>query len=267
MMRLASCMDAGTPVVREGDRVAASGRLVRNPDGDWFEPALPTTLVFGLDRGVAAPWQGAVRIAGADFDDLVDRHEDDTAVEGFAKVIGIWSHDQIRALRQMAPEDAPDGSPRWETPPCPAPAGGWPRIAGGDGDHNLHVDLGDLADTGAAVAVTTFRPSEDQAVLVVAAVDLNAVEAQLRPQLGELLCVVTSLWTKGELDAVRAHLQAHWDEWCLYGLGPLTGEDGQTFMTAQLTRVLPEIADWASSVPRGILALDPWLRPVAGLHQ
>ena len=36
------------------------------------------------------------------------------------------------------------------------------------GDIWLDFDLGDLQDTGAAVAVTLFRPSEDQAVLVVA---------------------------------------------------------------------------------------------------
>jgi hypothetical protein len=126
--------------------------------------------------------------------------------------------------------------------------------------HNLDYDLGDLADTGAAVAVTTFRPSEDQAVLVVAAADRDAVEAQLRLQLGDLLCVVTSRWTKAELDAVRAHLHARWEEWNLYQLGPSNGEDGQTCMTTGLTRVLPEIANWAASLPGGILALEPWLR-------
>jgi hypothetical protein len=96
-------------------------------------------------------------------------------------------------------------------------------------------------------------------VLVVAAADCDAVEAQLRPQLGDLLCVVTSRWTEAELDAIRAHLTAHWEEWNLYGLGPLNGDDGQTRMAAQLTRVLPEIADWATSLARGILALAPWL--------
>jgi len=251
-------------VVRDGDRVGASGRLVRNPDGDWFEPALPRTLIGGLERRVAAPWRGAVRIAGAGFDDLTNRFEHDGAVEGVATITGTWSHDQLRAIRQAAPENAPHQYPRWDTPPCPPPAGGWPHLnwepgTWGRGEHNLDYDLGDLADTGAAVAVTTFRPSEDQAVLVVAAADRDAVEARLRPQLGDLLCVVTSRWTKAELDAVRAHLHAHWEEWNLYQSGPSNGEDGQTCMTAKLTRVLPEIADWAASLPPDILALDPWL--------
>jgi hypothetical protein len=33
-MRLASSMGVEALVVRDGDRVGASGRLVRNPDGD-----------------------------------------------------------------------------------------------------------------------------------------------------------------------------------------------------------------------------------------
>jgi hypothetical protein len=70
----------------------------------------------------------------------------------------------------------------------PAPADGWPRLTWKHGNY----DLGDLTDTGAAVTVTTFRPSDDQGVLVVAAADTDAVEARLRPQLGELLCVVAS---------------------------------------------------------------------------
>ncbi len=207
-------MDIQAFVVREGDRVTASGRLVRNPDGDWFAPALPRTLIAGVERRVSAPWRGAVRIADANFDDLVNCFEHDGAVEGFATITGIWSHDQLRAIRQTIPENAPHRHPRWDTPPCPPPAGGWPHLnwgrgTWGRGEHNLDYDLGDLTDTGAAVAVTTFRPSEDQAVLVVAAADRDAVEARLRPQLGDLLCVVTSRWTRAELDAVRAHLHAH----------------------------------------------------------
>jgi hypothetical protein len=257
-------MDVEASVVRDGDRVMASGRLVRNPDGDWFEPALPRTLIGGLERKVAAVWRGAVRIVGAHYDDLTNRFERDGAVEGYATVTGIWSGDELRTIRQTTPQKTPHRYPRWESPPCLPPVGGWPHLdwdrgTWGRGEHNLDYDLGDLADTGAAVAVTTFRPSEDQAVLVVAAADRDAVEAQLRPQLGDLLCVVTSRWTKAQLDAVRAHLHAHWERWNLYALGPLNGEDGQTRMSAQLSRVFPEIAEWATSLPHGILSLDPWL--------
>lgn len=108
--------------------------------------------------------------------------------------------------------------------------------------------------------MTTFRPSEDQAVLVVAAADPAAVEARLRPQLGELLCVVPSKWTRAELEAVRVHLHAHREEWNLYAFGGYSSaEDGQARITASLTRMLPEVAAWASDLRAGILDLDPWL--------
>jgi hypothetical protein len=256
-------MDFNALVVREGDRATATGRLVHNDTGDWFEPPLPVALPGGMPRGVGAVWRGAIRVVGANFDQLSDRYERDGAVDGFATLIGIWSASQLRVERQTLPDRLHTKPPRWVTPPCPAPEGGWPHVMWGHGDQNLDYDLGDLQDTGAAVAVTTFRPSEDQAVLVVAAADPAAVEAQLRPQLGQLLCVVPSKWSRAELDVVRAHLHAHHEEWDLYQWGAESStEDGQARITASLTRMLAEIAAWGATLPPGILALEAWLTRV-----
>lgn len=62
------------------------------------------------------------------------------------------------------------------TLPCPAPkaAGPQPNAAG---DSERCYDPGDLADTGAATAMTLFHPSKNQTVLVVVAADVAAVEA------------------------------------------------------------------------------------------
>lgn len=256
-------MDFASLAVRQGDRVTASGRLVRNETGDWFEPPMPVALPVGVPRSVRAAWRGAVRIAGANFDELSDRFEREGAVEGFAALTGIWSANQLRVERQALPQRRHPEGPRWQTPPCPAPEGGWPHLTWGHSDKNLDYELGDLEQSGAAVARTLFRPSEDQAVLVVAATDLDAVEAQLRPQLGPLLCVVPSKWTRAELHAVRDHLHEHHEEWDLYewGFGSTT-DDGQAQITARLTRMLPEIAAWADMLPSGILDLKPWLTRV-----
>jgi hypothetical protein len=108
--------------------------------------------------------------------------------------------------------------------------------------------------------VAVFRPGQDQEVLVVAAADPDAVRARLRPQLGHRLCVVASRWTTAELGAVRGHLHARHRAWNLLRLGQSAGEDGQACIAASLTRVLPEIALWAESLPAGIVTLDPWLR-------
>jgi hypothetical protein len=255
-------MDVDALVVGEGDRVTASGRLVRDKSGDWFEPPLPVALPGGVHRGVRAAWRGAIQVIGANFDELDDRFERDGAVEGWASLTGAWSASQLRVEAQTLPQRHHE-DPRWTMPPCPAPDAGWPHLTWEHGDKNLDHDLGDLRETGAAVAVTCFRPSEDQAVLVVAAADPDAVEALLRPQLGQLLCVVPSKWTTDELEAVRARLHEHHEEWNLYGSGfGSTTDGGQAQITARLVRMLPEIAAWAATLPSGILDLEPWLSPV-----
>jgi hypothetical protein len=256
-------MDFASVIIRQGDRVEASGRVVRNETGDWFEPPIAVLLVEdSLSRTVRPAWRGSVRIVGADFDELTDRFERDGAVEGYAWLTGIWTGSHLQVEQQAPPRRQPRQSPRWKTPPCPPPRDGWPRQTRElwrRGGKNLDFDLGDLRETGAAVAVTTFRPGKDQAVLVVAAADPEAVEAQLRPQLGQLLCIVPSKWTMAEFKAVRAHLHAHFEDWNLYRLASRTTEDGQAHITAFLTRMLPEVAGWAASLPAGILDIEPWL--------
>lgn len=52
-----------------------------------------------------------------DFDDLTNRFEHDRAVEGYATVTSMWSHDQLRAIRQTTPVNTPHRYPRLESPP------------------------------------------------------------------------------------------------------------------------------------------------------
>lgn len=255
-------MDWDALVLRAGDRVGAWGRLVRNTQGTWFEPPLPQSLVFIDPRPVNPPFRGAVPVDGADMDLVAERCERDGAAEGWATVTGTWSGRGLRVERQRARRDAKSGQePEWTTPPCPPPPGGWPHGMSGGDPENLEFEPGDLQETGAAVSLVTFRPGRDQAVLVVAAADPAAVEARLRPQLGPRLCVVPSRWAKHDLDRVRGHLRDHWDAWNLYVSGVTVAADAQPCVTACLTRVLPEIATWAASLPPGILTLDPWLVP------
>ena len=270
-------MDFASVIIREGDRVTASGRVVRADTGDWFEPPMLVHGVGGLFRSVRPAWRGSIRIVGADFDDelkLSRRFERDGAVEGYATLTGVWAANRLQVEHQALPVRRHPAIPGWTTPPCPPPQGGWPHqtwvydiqdVQTGERPAaaylNLNYDLGDLQETGAAVMVTVFRPSEDQAVLVVAAADPEAVEAQLRPQLGQLLCVVPSKWTRAELEAVHADLRVHHDDWNLYRWGETSTEEGQAKMIASLTRMLPEAASWAASLPAGLLDLEPWLTP------
>ena len=253
-------MDVDALVVRDGDRVRAAGRLVRNGQGDWFQPDIAVALPGGLEREVRAVWQpGAVRVVGASFDAVSDRFERGGAVEGWALVTGTWSGGQLHVEQQAAPPPHGVWRPRLVSPPCPPPPQGWPIVMR---RIELGYDLGDLQTTGAAVAVSIFRPGPNRAVLVVAAGDVAAVEARLRPQLGESLCVVPSRWTKAQLDTVGDYLHYQWKQWGLYQLGLHNTDDGQAHMAARLVRVLPESAAWAATLPQDILLLEPWLMPL-----
>jgi hypothetical protein len=255
-------MNLDALVLRAGDRVQAWGRLVRNARGTWFDPPAARLLMLMDPRPVVQPFSGAVPVTGADFDAVSDRYELGSGIEGWATVTGTWTGRLIRIERQASSRlPAPDDPPRWQVPPCPPPPGGWPRGMNGRYPDNLEFDVGDLRETGAAVMIVMFRPSPDQAVLVVAAADPQAVEGRLRPQLGPRLCVVPSRWTKREIDAVHARLFDRMAGWDIYQLGIEALEDAQARVIVKLTRVLPEIAAWAASLPPGILGLDPWLLP------
>ncbi len=88
---------------------------------------------------------------------MAGRFEKDRAVEGWATVTGTWSGEQLRVERQDAPVAGP-ALARWVTPPCPLLECGWPAVER-RGDVELSYDLGDLAGTGAAVAITFFHPA------------------------------------------------------------------------------------------------------------
>jgi len=239
------------------------GRLVRTREGDWFDPPVPTRAVgYGPD-GPPPPHQTsyAIPVDAADFDAVEHRYERDGAIEGYAKIYGRWLGNRISVDRQTNETPGRRFS-RWSDPPCEPPSGGWPHGMNGAYPENLEFDLGDLETTGAAVTAVIFRPSDDQAVLVVAATDIPAVEALLRPQLPDRLCIVPSRWSRAQLDAVQEHLRVMWDRWGIHKSGPLCDEQAQATMTATLVRVTDEIADWAAAQPDGLIALEPCLSPV-----
>ena len=79
------------------------------------------------------------------------------------------------------------------------------------------------------VGKTVYHPRPDSVVLVITTTDVQAVEYELRPILGERLCIVPSRWDRQQLLAVRQHLSAHWREWAVYTSArtPTTGRSGR----------------------------------------
>jgi hypothetical protein len=53
----------------------------------------------------------------------------------------------------------------------------------------------------------------------------------------------------------------HYDAWAVEMYGPTADEQAQPGFAVELLRVTEEVADWASTLPAGLLTLTPALRP------
>jgi hypothetical protein len=246
-------------VFGSGDLVTGWGWLRGTEDGVWFDPGRFHDLLF-REQPMS---RDAVRLHGADLGAVATEYGPDGSIPGWATITGVWLGDAIEVRHQSPRRPGRPRSADWTRPPCPPPAGGWPTGMNGGETENLTFDLGDLQDTGAAVTVVIFRPGQNQAVLVVAASDPAAVESRLRPQLGPRLCVVSSRWTKDQLDAASATLREHIHDWKISSFGHGVDHDGQAVVEVTVLRVLPEMAHWATGLPDGLPQVIPVLAPVA----
>ena len=254
-------MDWDSLVLREGDRVEAWGRLVRAEAGEFLEPPVPVPAI--ATPMVRAPTGFGVRVVGADFDGVERRKEYGGRVEGTATLSGRWLHGEFHVESQTPRRiGSPPRGRAWVKPPCPPPPEGWPN---GKRDANLRFDLKDLEASGAAVAVTVFRPSPTQTVLVVAAANPPAVEAVLRPQLGARLCIVPSRCSRAQVDAARDTLDRRMDQSRIWAVGAGPDDQGQPVITVELTLVEPDLAVWLAEQPEGLVRADAWLVPSSAL--
>lgn len=239
-------------VFGRGDRVSAWGRFVAAEDSGWLDVARVDNLM------VKPPdWRSdrSVRLIGADAD-MVPTGSGSSTVAGCIRVIGIWRGDAIDVESQSSEAPSRPSSPRWEQPPCAPPRDGWPH---GKQDERLRPQFGDLESSGAVVATVQFRPSRDQVVLAVAATDVDTAIRRLAPQLPNRLYVVRSHFSRDQLDQVGRALTAHADQWRLEVWGSEIDAQAQPFTHAKLFRVTPDLADWADTLPGGLLRLEPSL--------
>jgi hypothetical protein len=252
-------VDVRAMVFGVGELVTGWGRLVVDSEGEWLDLAHAVTLISFAGRPRPRS-RYSVRLVGADPSAVPTEFAPGNVIPEHVTITGEWRDGVIEVLSQ-----SPDGPPRpvvteLKSPPCSPPVGGWPE---GQKDENIDVDLRDLVASGKAVTVAIFRPSLYQAVLVVAAIDGEAVESVLRPQLKARLCVVASRWSRRYLDEIRAHLVARMQDWTIDMIGEGVDELAQANITAKSMLVTPEMADWAQDIEPDVLTLEPSLVPVA----
>jgi len=245
-------MAARDLVFAAGDRVRTWSQYVAGPDGDWLDLARVHDLTFRpavwkSDRSIRLIWTGA---------EAVPTEFAANRGPGHVSVIGTWHDESIEVEAKSSELPAQEPFADCTDPPCPPPPRGWRPAA-----LVYDLDYGDLESSGAMINRVIFRSSADQEVLVVAATDVGAVTRQLSPQLPDQLCVVPSRFTSAQLDEVRDVLLAHWREWRLESFSTGADVQAQPFVTAQLFRVTPEIADRADSLPAGLFRLRPALSP------
>ncbi len=161
------------PVLRDGDRVTATGRVVQVPGSRVRFCATEAFDAVGYAPGTEPPprmCEQGVWVEGADLATLQDRREKAGAVEGWATLTGVLEGDTVRVEEQAAPDRSRPAEVGQHVP-CPAPAGGWPRdpaILRGpgyqpEGDANMDAERPALEryraeHPGAVLDVALLRP-------------------------------------------------------------------------------------------------------------
>ena len=251
-------VDISELVLRDGDLVRASGRVVVDGDEVWFEPPLPMTLVHYSSKPPAPRPSGlGVRAVGVDLDALD---------EGWASLSGAWQNDRlvVRGQGNIGPDSRRDlgpgfrrEEPRGTRPPCPPPPGGWPY---GEPDEDIDVPpdlvsaypITSLARSGPVPGSASWwspprSPSRSTPTCAPGTAIASASSAADGPG--------------AEVDDLLHRLREGMSQWMVYECGETVAEDGQPLVTANVSRVLPAFASSVRAVPDGLLSLSSWLAP------
>ena len=248
-------------MLREGCRVQASGRVIAVAGEVWFEPPLPVPLEAYTSGHEPAPKRSGlgIPVRGVDLGGLERRRSKDRALEGWAQLTGHWSAGELVVAEQDAPSWLVRPEPRWDNPPCEPPAGGWPH---GRRDENLEPPR-DLEGHPAVVGVMLVRPSPTQVVLVVVSTEPDQTREQLAACHLSRSCVVASRWTRAQVHEAQSQLATGLASWRIYQTAQTHGQDCQIRLEAAAVEVVPEFAEWASTVPDGLLQVRVWLAPTS----
>jgi hypothetical protein len=241
-------------VVSPGDRVSVAGRRVSRADGDWLDLARVDNLVIKPVDWIS---DRSIKVIGLDPAKVPeDFGPNNDIIQGWARVTGPWRDDKI-TVEIQTPVPRPTLSHRSHLA-CDPPPGGWDTGS----NTTRFPELEDLRASGVIVVDSWLREEGGALVLRVATQDIALVNHVLGPLLPRRLCVTASRYTAEDIQGIEAAFTAHYREWLLEIWRPknLTA-NGQPYAEAELIRVTQSIAEWADSLPEGLLRLRPIMTP------
>jgi hypothetical protein len=233
-------------IVREGDLVQASGPV--EAGSRMCSPALDP-LLFDT------PCRWSIRVPGVEPTDG-------------ATVRGRWHPGRLSDIRRMPYSPPSTGrlgdSDLPDTPPCPAPAGGWR-----DGEDYFDEPVRDYLRAHAEQFAEPFATHVGNARILVVEVisgDVDQARAALEAIYTDNLCVVAapgghSIAAEERLQATTGEaIGALMDGTGRSGIYTASSENGKIrVMMVQLTEPL---YDKLAAIGLDRLILDPWIRPV-----
>lgn len=258
-------------LIREGDLVTGSGRVVQLPGGSPQLCGPEIIAGVGYPPGqepAPAGCRVGVTLIGVDLRRLSEPRTKDGATEGRASVTGTFRNGSITVTRQGAPvEDTSPGLPT--EPPCTPPAGGWPTAGpeledafyAADSAYTrfiqTHVD---------AVGLPRFaHPVSGGTAIVLLARDARArrdASASLRPAFPDRVCVVVARYTEEQAQAAQDDVSTRFQGLGITSAGNGLAADWQRQVHVSLFRVTDDVLALADRHPAGLISLEPSLRPV-----
>jgi len=118
----------------------------------------------------------------------------------------------------------------------------------------------DLIAGGAIVSRAVVRSHGGGEKIAIASPAPASVEPALRSTYGDQLLMVEVPWTAADYEQAHQTLQAKADEWGVITLGDQFGPRLATHIVVSLQKVTPEIAEWPTALPDGLVDVRPWIR-------
>ena len=238
--------------------VSGSGTVVAVGGVARFCPLARSALNAPIaDRATPQCGVVSVRVTGVDLSALSNIHHHGDVLWGEVFLEGRLSNGTLAVTHQGRPRAV--SSPSWTTPPCPAPEpGGW---ASGTDPSLVPLDAYRADHPGVVTAVTLFRPTRENVVVVVASTSPQQTRTTLAAAYPRQLCVQPSKYRSGDISMAMtvASRLAHRRDAGVMGFGVRADDVGQPHVFISVARVTTNLQHEFAGFPSGMIVFDSWL--------